>query len=196
MTEPEARAWIRVFERTYPTFVRWQRAHADRCAERRLIVIGRDAAEGVGRFYPRSWMAEGKSFYTRSCNLPIQGACADAAMLALAAIDRMLFEEGIEGGPVAWVHDEILLEVAKADAERASVLLVKAMTDAFAETFPGAPLNGSGRGADRHELGGRQGEAGSFRSPNAMSKRYRNKFERNAREFYGKAPPYSRPSLN
>ncbi len=87
-------------------------------------------------------MAEGKSFYTRSCNLPIQGACADAAMLALAAIDRMLFEEGIEGGPVAWVHDEILIEVAKADAERASVLLIKAMTDAFAETFPGAPLNG------------------------------------------------------
>ena len=54
----------------------------------------------------------------------------------------MLFEEGIEGGPVAWVHDEIMLEVAEADAERAAVLLVKAMTDGFAETFPGAPLNG------------------------------------------------------
>ena len=112
------------------------------CEERRLIVIGRDAAEGIGRFYPRSWLTEGKSFYTRACNLPIQGACADAAMLALAAIDRMLFEEGIEGGPVAWVHDEILIEVAKADAERACRPLVKAMTDAFAETFPGAPLNG------------------------------------------------------
>ena len=66
---------------------------------------------GIGRFYPRSWLPEGKSFYTRSCNLPIQGACADASMLALAAIDRLLFEEGIEGGPVAWVHDEIVIEV-------------------------------------------------------------------------------------
>ena len=94
----------------------------------------------VGRFYPRSWLAKDASFYTRACNLPIQGACADASMLALAYIDRMLFEEGIEGGPVAWVHDEILLEVAEVDAERASVLLVEAMTAAFAETFPGAPL--------------------------------------------------------
>ena len=141
MSEREARDWIQVFQHKYPTLVRWQRAHADRCEERRLIVIGRDAAEGRGRLYPRIWMAEGESFYTRSCNLPIQGACADAAMLALAAIDRMLFEEGIEGGPVAWVHDEILLEVAEEAAERASVLLVKAMTEAFAETFPGAPLN-------------------------------------------------------
>ena len=81
--------------------------------------------KGMAAFYPRSWLAKDASFYTRGCNLPIQGACADAAMLALAAIDRMLFEEGIEGGPVAWVHDEILLEVAQADAERASVLLVK-----------------------------------------------------------------------
>ena len=142
MSELEAREWIRVFRRKYPTLVRWQRAHADRCEERRVIVIGRDAAEGRGRLFPRSWLPKGALFYTRACNLPVQGICADAAMLALADIDRMLFEEGIEGGPVAWVHDEILLEVAKADAERASVLLGKAMTDAFAETFPGAPLKG------------------------------------------------------
>ena len=141
LTRSEADSWIRVFERTYPTFVRWRRTHADRCEERRLIVIGRDAASGRGRFYPRSWLPKGASLFTRACNLPIQGACADAAMLALAYIDRMLFEEGIEGGPVAWVHDEILLEVPEADVNRASILLVKAMTDAFAKTFPGAPLN-------------------------------------------------------
>ena len=88
-------------------------------------------------------VAQRRSCFSRAPVIcQIQGICADAAMLALAYIDRMLFEEGIEGGPVAWVHDEILLEVAKADAERASVLLVKAMTDAFAETFPGAPLKG------------------------------------------------------
>ena len=26
-------------------------------------------------------------------------------------IDRLLFEEGIEGRPVAWLHDEIVIEV-------------------------------------------------------------------------------------
>jgi DNA polymerase I-like protein with 3'-5' exonuclease and polymerase domains len=63
-------------------------------------------------------------------------------MLALEAVDRLLFEAGFEGGPVIWMHDEIVLEVPEADAERARALLVQAMTDAFAETFPGAPLNG------------------------------------------------------
>jgi hypothetical protein len=36
------------------------------------------------------------------------------------------------------LHDEIILEVREADAERASELLMRAMIEAFAETFPGA----------------------------------------------------------
>ena len=63
-------------------------------------------------------------------------------MLALAAIDRQLFEYSIKGGPVAWVHDEIVLEVPVGDADRAADLLEEGMVRAFARTFPGAPLNG------------------------------------------------------
>jgi DNA polymerase I-like protein with 3'-5' exonuclease and polymerase domains len=61
-------------------------------------------------------------------------------MLALAAIDRLLFEEGIDGDPIAWLHDEIVLEVPAPQVDRAVALLKKAMMEAFAETFPGAPL--------------------------------------------------------
>ena len=63
-------------------------------------------------------------------------------MLALTTIDASLFEAGIEGGPVAAPHDEIILEVPEADAARAAALLQVAMTAAFAATFPGAPLKG------------------------------------------------------
>ena len=63
-------------------------------------------------------------------------------MLAVAAIDTALFVEGIDGGPVAWLHDEIVLEVPTEAAKRAAELLEKAMVEAFAETFPNAPLNG------------------------------------------------------
>ena len=63
-------------------------------------------------------------------------------MLALEAIDQLLYEHGIDGGPVIWMHDEIVLEVPAADAPKAKELLEKAMIDAFAATFPGAPLNG------------------------------------------------------
>jgi DNA polymerase I-like protein with 3'-5' exonuclease and polymerase domains len=63
-------------------------------------------------------------------------------MLALAMIDRWLFEAGIDGGPVAWLHDEIVLEVPVADADKAALLLRRAMTEAFLETLPGAPTRG------------------------------------------------------
>jgi DNA polymerase I-like protein with 3'-5' exonuclease and polymerase domains len=43
---------------------------------------------------------------------------------------------------MAWLHDEIVLEVPVKDATRAAELLEKAMVEAFAETFPNAPLNG------------------------------------------------------
>jgi DNA polymerase I-like protein with 3'-5' exonuclease and polymerase domains len=72
----------------------------------------------------------------------LQGACADASMLAMAAIDELLFEHGIDGGPVAWLHDAIVLEVPTEHPVMAAELLVKAMLDAFAQTFPGAPFNG------------------------------------------------------
>jgi DNA polymerase I-like protein with 3'-5' exonuclease and polymerase domains len=56
-------------------------------------------------------------------------------MLALAAIDEALCEEGINGGPVAWLHDEIVLEVPIGEAMRAAELLEDAMVKTFAEPF-------------------------------------------------------------
>ncbi len=106
--------------------------------------IGRDTARGIGRHYLEAWLPEGKSFYTRCCNLPVQGACADASMLALAYVDERLFAAGIEGGPVAWLHDEIVVEVCVEHADCAVEIVKQAMTDGFGETFPSAPLNGLG----------------------------------------------------
>ena len=41
-----------------------------------------------------------------------------------------------------WLHDEIVLEVPLEFAEHARQLLEQAMTAAFAEIFPGAPVSG------------------------------------------------------
>ena len=80
--------------------------------------------------------------YTLCCNAPIQGACADAAMLALIKVDAALREARIEGGLILFVHDEIAIETRQEDAEAARRILTDAMVSAFAETFPDAPLNG------------------------------------------------------
>jgi DNA polymerase I len=136
----EAAQWLGAFEAAYPQFARWRRDHAQVCKDRQMIIIGTGAARGVGRVYPFSRLPTCASAYTGSCNLPIQGTCADSSMLALAGIDRALFEEGIEGGPVAWLHDEIVLEVSAKDASRAAELLEQEMISSFMRTFPGAPL--------------------------------------------------------
>jgi DNA polymerase-1 len=137
ITDDEARRWLAAFNETYPDFDRWRRVHASKCIAADRIVIGRNAAI-VGRIFPYARLRSGRSKFTAACNYPIQGGCADASMLALEMIDRMLFEENIDGGPVLWVHDEIVLEVPKAHAGRAKTLLEYAMTEAFEETFPGS----------------------------------------------------------
>jgi DNA polymerase-1 len=130
-----AKEWIGAFQEAYPDFMRWARDFARACERSGRIPIGREG----GRIHEIHWNPDGYR-YTQCLNLPIQGACADAFMLALTMIDAALFEAGIEGGPIAAPHDEVVLEVPQADAGRAAILLKEAMVDAFAATFPGAPL--------------------------------------------------------
>jgi DNA polymerase I-like protein with 3'-5' exonuclease and polymerase domains len=174
LTETEASEWLGAFSAAYPDFSRWRDEHSLICTFASKIVIGRDAAQGIGRAYPFSRMGAGKSSYTRACNYPIQGACADAAMLALAAIDQELFDAGIDGGPVAWIHDEILLEVPEADAPRAKALLERAMTAAFEETFPGSRELGLLNGLVEAAIGSNWADAkASAPLQAAMPKRFR-----------------------
>jgi DNA polymerase I len=142
LTQSEAEEWTRAFKDSYSGLVRGQKEHHERCQESLRIVIGKDAAHGIGRIFPFSRLKEGDNGYTRSRNLPIQGACADASMLALSLVDDRLFDAEIDGGPVAWLHDEIVMEVAIENANRAAEILKQVMIDGFAETFPGGPLKG------------------------------------------------------
>ena len=138
----EAKRWLDAFAQAYPVFARWRPENYARCSASRRILIGKDAAQGLGRVFPFSRLKPGDTGYTVSCNMNIQGSCADASMLALAHIDDRLFDADIDGGLVAWLHDEFIVEVREDQAERAAEILKQSMIDGFAETFPGAPLNG------------------------------------------------------
>ena len=138
----EAKRWLDAFAQAYPVFARWRPENYARCSAMRRILIGKDAAQGFGRVFPFSRLKPGNNGYTVSCNMNIQGSCADASMLALAYIDDRLFDADIDGGLVAWLHDEFIVEVREDQAERAAEIVKQAMIDGFAETFPGAPLNG------------------------------------------------------
>jgi DNA polymerase-1 len=172
MTLAEAEQARQAFLQRYTTYANWMRLNHLQCTQRGTIEIGRlgrviEAAWEAkaiksknGRRWrdeidddlddghadnPYGWSAgwaEDTLKYTLCCNAPIQGACADASMLALLKVDAALRAARIDGGPVLFVHDEIVLEVLAQQAEQARQVLVGGMTAAFAETFRGAALNG------------------------------------------------------
>ncbi len=132
MTIPEAEAALRAFFGNYPTLKRWMRQHADRCTQRRRVAIG------AGRVVEDAWEPHGLR-YTQCCNLPVQGACADVMMRAVAAVHRRLRTDGHGAVMVAQIHDELILEADARAADAVAALLAKEMTTAFAVTFPDAP---------------------------------------------------------
>ena len=133
MPTQEAESALRVFFEKFPTLKRWMSHHADRCRRRRCIVIG------AGRVFENAW-ERGGIRYTQCCNLPVQGACADVMMLAVASVYERLHTERHDAIMVAQIHDELILEAAAQDADVLSELLAEEMTRAFAVTFPEAPL--------------------------------------------------------
>ena len=108
------------------------------CKTRGYVLIG------AGRVVEAAWEEDvgGRLLFTRCCNLPVQGIAADCILRAIALTYARLKAARIRGGLVACMHDELLLEVVEEDAETARQILEQTMTDAFTETFPGAPASG------------------------------------------------------
>jgi DNA polymerase I len=131
LTEAEAKDALDRFFATYAGLRQWMRTHADECERARKVVIG------AGRVVENAWEGLHGLRYTQICNLPVQGICADCMMRAIAEIYRRS-----PGILVAMIHDELLAEVPEDRADEAVVVLRECMTDAFAATFPGAPLLG------------------------------------------------------
>ena len=69
-----------------------------------------------------------KSFGERvAMNSPIQGSAADIIKIAMVRVDKALKAAHIDGEIILQVHDELILEVADADAQRAALILKEEM---------------------------------------------------------------------
>ena len=66
-------------------------------------------------------------------NSPIQGSAADIIKIAMIDVSRALRESGLDARLILQVHDELIVECAERDAERASAILKESMENA-AET--------------------------------------------------------------
>ncbi len=134
-SEREARAVITAWLETYPDVAGWQERHAARCKSSGLVQTP------AGRKYRFAWEPNGRFNYNLALNLPIQGGAAEVAQLAAAKTDAFLSKHlGVQARLVGQVHDEFLVIADVVVAERAKALLVEAMTAAFTELFPDAPV--------------------------------------------------------
>jgi DNA polymerase-1 len=133
MTEDEARRSLDAFFATYASLKRWRRDNYNRAQASGVIHIG------AGRVVEATW-EEGGLTFPKCCDLPIQGACADAMLRAIRLVDRRL--RGLDAGLVASVHDELVVESSEAGADRARETLEEGMIEAFVSTFSGAPVRG------------------------------------------------------
>jgi DNA polymerase-1 len=134
MTEAEAQAALDTFFQTYPTLRQWMFEHFYLCRDRGYVEIG------CGRVVEAEWEYQQHFRFTQTCNLPVQGLAADCMLRALPMVHQNL--SGLRGGLCATVHDELLVEVAERDADRARHILKETMIEAFEMTFPGAPIRG------------------------------------------------------
>ncbi len=73
-----------------------------------------------------------RSFGERvALNAPIQGTAADFIKLAMVAVHRRLRAEGLQARLILQVHDELIVECQKQEAETAARLLTEEMENVF-----------------------------------------------------------------
>jgi DNA polymerase-1 len=129
----EASRALDTFFSRFPQLAQWRAENAQLCQQQGFVRIG------AGRLVKAEWEPFGQLSFPQCCNLPIQGICADAMLRAITLVHTRLTAAKVRGGLVATVHDELLVEVAAEDAERARDILQDSMIEAFERTFPGAP---------------------------------------------------------
>lgn len=72
----------------------------------------------------------------QAINMPIQGSAADMIKLAMIRIHDDLRNDSIPANMLMQVHDELVFEVAKAEAPRLKVLIVERMKNALPLSVP------------------------------------------------------------
>lgn len=78
-------------------------------------------------------------------NAPIQGAAADIIKIAMVRVYKKLREEDLDARLILQVHDELIIEAAEKDKERAEKILKDEMENAVKLAVPMTVDVNSGR---------------------------------------------------
>ena len=78
-------------------------------------------------------------------NAPIQGAAADIIKIAMVRVYKKLREEDLDARLILQVHDELIIEAAEKDKDRAEKILKDEMENAVKLAVPRTVDVNSGR---------------------------------------------------
>ena len=94
---------------------------------------------GRKRYIPELTSGKGmlKKFGERvAMNSPIQGSAADVIKIAMVRVAKALKEAGIDARLILQVHDELIVEAGKKDADKAAEILKREMENAVKLKIP------------------------------------------------------------
>jgi len=129
VTRKEADEYIKTYFARYPKI----KEYLDNCKEQAKDTGYVTTLFGRRRYVPelRSPKATVRAFGERvAMNTPIQGTAADIIKIAMVKTEKALEDSGIDARLILQVHDELIVEAAEKDAEKAKEILVSCMESA------------------------------------------------------------------
>ncbi len=135
ISRAEAKSYMDSYMNSYPDIRRYLDEIVVSAYEKGYVTT----KSGRRRFIPE--LAESnkmrKKFGERvAMNSPIQGTAADIMKLAMIRVHKRLSESCLDARMILQVHDELILDAARADAEAALTLLCEEMRSAMTLSVP------------------------------------------------------------
>jgi DNA polymerase-1 len=126
----EAKAFLDEHRQTYPAVYEYIQKVIEEASERGFV----ETILGRRRYLPNivSDNAPLRSATERmAVNTPVQGSAADLIKAAMLRVSRRIEEDGLRGGIVIQVHDDILIDCPLAEKDRMSEILEQEMGGAY-----------------------------------------------------------------
>ena len=129
ITRKEAAEYIEKYFETYPKIREFLNQLVSDAKEKGYAETMYGRRRPVPELKSSNFMT--RSFGERAAmNSPIQGTAADIIKIAMNRVNRVLLREGLDARLILQVHDELLIEVREADAEKAAAVLMHEMKHA------------------------------------------------------------------
>ncbi len=131
----EARAYIESYLQSYPDIRRYLDEIVMNAYENGYVTTKLGRRRRIPELAESNKMR--KKFGERvAMNSPIQGTAADIIKIAMIRVEKRLSESGLDAHMILQVHDELIIESSRADAEAAQRLLCEEMEGALALSVP------------------------------------------------------------